>query len=176
MKFSDIPKFTKDAAYKVNISWGYLEDWLKQQASDCPLDLSPEYQRDHVWTEQQQIRYVEYILRGGKTGREIHFNCPNWMNFGKKPNKWYTTIELVDGKQRLHAVLRFLRDEISVFGHKYSEFEGPLRLSGPDFIIHVNNLQTPKEVLQWYVDMNAGGTVHTEAEINKVRKMIEETK
>ena len=36
----------------------------------------------------------------------------------------------------------------------------------------VNDLKTRKEVLQWYVDLNAGGTVHTEAEIDKVRKLL----
>jgi hypothetical protein len=29
-------------------------------------------------------------------------------------------------------------------------------------------------VLKWYLEFNSGGTVHTEAELNKVRKMIEE--
>jgi hypothetical protein len=39
-------------------------------------------------------------------------------------------------------------------------------------IIHVNNLKTEKEVLQWYIDMNAGGTPHTTEEIDRVKKLI----
>lgn len=31
--------------------------------------------------------------------------------------------------------------------------------------VNVNDLKTEKEVLQWYVDMNAGGTPHTKEEI-----------
>ena len=39
--------------------------------------------------------------------------------------------------------------------------------------INVNDLKTEKEVLQWYVDMNAGGTPHSNEEINRVRSMID---
>lgn len=41
-------------------------------------------------------------------------------------------------------------------------------------ILNVNNLKSEKEVLQWYIDMNAGGTPHTNEEIERVEKMIEE--
>lgn len=35
-----------------------------------------------------------------------------------------------------------------------------------------NDLKTEKEVLQWYIDMNAGGTQHTSDEIQRVKDMI----
>lgn len=38
----------------------------------------------------------------------------------------------------------------------------------------MNYLDDAKEVLQWYVDMNAGGTPHTSEEIERVKKMIQE--
>ena len=41
-------------------------------------------------------------------------------------------------------------------------------------ILNVNDLKTEKEVLQWYVDMNAGGTPHTNEEIERVKRMIKE--
>ncbi len=40
--------------------------------------------------------------------------------------------------------------------------------------LNVNDLKTEKEVLQWYVDMNAGGTPHTDKEIERVKRMIEQ--
>ena len=64
MKFSEIPQLTRTAAYKVNSSWKYLEDWLEDLRRRGELDLNPDFQRGHVWTEQQQIRYVEFVLRG----------------------------------------------------------------------------------------------------------------
>lgn len=41
-------------------------------------------------------------------------------------------------------------------------------------ILNVNNLKSEKEVLQWYIDMNAGGTPHTNEEIERVKQMIKE--
>ncbi len=38
----------------------------------------------------------------------------------------------------------------------------------------MNDLRTEKEVLQWYVDMNSGGTPHTSEEIERVKRMIEQ--
>ena len=38
--------------------------------------------------------------------------------------------------------------------------------------VNINNLKSEKEVLQWYIDMNAGGTPHSSEEIDRVRKMI----
>lgn len=37
----------------------------------------------------------------------------------------------------------------------------------------MNDLDTQAEVLQWYLDINSGGVVHTEAELDKVRWLLE---
>ena len=39
-----------------------------------------------------------------------------------------------------------------------------------------NNLKTRKEVLQWYIEMNNGGTPHTKEEINRVKILLETEK
>lgn len=146
MKFSKIPQFTKMPNYNVHVHWDYLEDWIiKHNQNDQELNLDPEYQRGHVWTEEQQIHYVEYVLQGGKTGLDIHFNCPGWMSNDAKLSQ---VIELVDGKQCLHAVLRFLRNDLKAFGAYFNEYEDRLRLMNIHFNIHVNNLKTQKEVMQ----------------------------
>ena len=78
----------------------------------------------------------------------------------------------VDGLQRLTAMLAFLHNEIPIFGYYLKDFEDkPKLLMGLKF--NVNNLQTKKEMLQWYVDMNTGGTVHSTEEIERVKKLIE---
>ena len=32
--FKDIPKFTQQPCYRINLSWGYLEDWLEREFKD----------------------------------------------------------------------------------------------------------------------------------------------
>ena len=167
MQFKDIKQLTKSSEYRINQSWSSLESFLAAQAEDIGLNLDPDYQRDHVWTREQEIRFVEWILRGGVSGRDIYFNSAGWMGVSNIASP----LELVDGKQRLKAVLGFLRNEIPAFGTLRKDYEGRLPREA-EFIVHINDLKTKKEVMQWYVDMNAGGTIHTEAEIAKVREMI----
>lgn len=66
-----------------------------------------------------------------------------------------------------------MNNEIKVFGSYYKEFDDKLSFD-VDLIFNINNLKTEKEVLQWYVDMNSGGTPHTNEEIERVEKMIHE--
>ena len=61
-----------------------------------------------------------------------------------------------------------------MFGSYFSEYEDRINITHAAMYLNVNDLKTEREVLQWYVDMNAGGTPHTSDEIEKVRKMIQE--
>ena len=167
--FRDIKQFIPGGNYAVNIGWGYLSTWLEDQIKYCPVDLDPDFQRGHVWDSTKRREYIEYVLRGGQSSKDIWWNCAGWNGDTKDP------LQLVDGKQRITAVLMFMDDKVEVFGgHKRSDYTDSLRLSGPDFIVHVNNLQTRAEVLQWYLELNSGGVVHTEEELAKVRKMLED--
>lgn len=164
MKFSDInqlPRFY----YQINVPWGYIEQTLSGYAK-TGLDLSPDFQRAHVWSEDQQVAYVEYVLRGGEVGRSIVFN-----NDG--PNGNWGFITLVDGKQRIEAVRKFMRNELRVFGHSLSGFEDKMRIFQDDFLFRICNLHTKAELLQLYLNINARGTPHTEDELNKVWAMLE---
>lgn len=170
MKFKDIPKLTRMARYSINQPWTTvlytIENWQKDELGGR-LNLLPDFQRGHVWNEKQQIAYVEYMLKGGLSGKDIYFNHPGWMRTFKGD------FVIVDGLQRLTAVMKFLKNELPVFGYKILEFEDKLGFGDIDFIFHINDLRTRKEVLQWYIDFNSGGTVHTEEEIERVRKLLE---
>jgi len=168
LNFQDIPQYTKMSHYSVNVGWNYLLFKInKDIESDlCPLNLCPDYQRGHVWTEAQQIAYVEFKLRGGPTVDIIHFNCPGWMGDFKGP------YELVDGLQRITAAMKFLKNELIVFEEYIrSDYRGSVP-SEIEFIFAVNNLETRKEILTWYLELNTGGVVHSDKEISKVKYLL----
>jgi hypothetical protein len=168
MRLKDIPRFTRSPAYRTVMPWKRLEGWIKSHVEEDNLDLNPDFQRGYVWTPQQKSLYVEYAIRGGISGKEIYLNCAGWMADFRGP------FILVDGKQRIDAALGFLCNEVTICGGlRYSDFEDKLG-STPEFYLNVNDLPTWKEVLAWYVDLNSGGTIHTNEEINKVRRMMEE--
>lgn len=172
MRFRDIPSFTRSSKYSVDIGWGYLEQQLASYADDARVlqstfEMNPDFQRGHVWNHEKQVRYVEYVLRGGTGSRDIYFNCPVWQGSTPPGSRFV----LVDGKQRLEAVRAFLRGDIAAFGSRFSDFTDRLPLHA-NFKFHVNDLATDAEVLQWYLDLNDGGVVHSQEELDRVRRLL----
>lgn len=163
-RFEDIPQFPR-AGYEINVTWGSLEEYLDRR--DIPFVMEPDYQRGHVWSKQQQTAFVEYGLMGGESAMVITTNCPGWMNDFRGP------YELVDGLQRVTAVLRFLRGEIPAFGCRIGQYEDRLTLMGPSFRWRVLSLPTRTEVLKLYLILNSGGVVHSPKEIARVRSLLE---
>jgi hypothetical protein len=165
-KFADIELFPR-AHYEVDVDWHYLERHIKTAMEDG-LNLDPDFQRAHCWSREQQIAYVEYVIKGGEVGKNLTFNCPNWCMKLVQDSEYV----IVDGKQRLEAARAFLRNDFKAFGHYRNEYTDRMRLH-VGFKWRVCTLTTRKELLQLYLNINAGGTPHTEEELNKVRKMLE---
>ncbi|ADO59652.2 DUF262 domain-containing protein [Paenibacillus polymyxa] len=170
MNFSDIPQFTRFGTWECNFSLVSFVRFIEEAERDEGLEMNPDFQRGHVWTEEQQVRYIEFLLRGGKTARTIYLNHSHWNKRSDTSSESFYVC--VDGLQRATAIRRFVNNEIRVFGLLFKEFEGSPRIVQGVFI-HVNDLPTRKEVLQWYIEFNSGGTVHSEEEINRVKELLE---
>ena len=168
MKFHKIKQFTSNGRYEVHIPVADVKTMIDRYIKEYGLRLNPDFQRGHVWNEQQQVAYVEYLLKGGTGSRIFYFNCPNWMSGKLNRN---STFVCVDGLQRVTAIYKFLSNEIKAFDHYYSEFEDEIDMLNC-VRFNVNNLQTRREVLRWYLEMNIGGTIHTDEEIEKVKKLL----
>ena len=151
-----------------------LVKYIEEEINEMGLQLNPEFQRGHVWTEEQQIAWLEYYLRGGKSSNTIYLNNPFWHSVREPKNGEYKDYVCVDGLQRITAARKFIYNEIKVFGSYYEEFEDRIRMLQQTIFVNVNDLKTEKEVLQWYIDMNSSGTPHTSDEIERVKMMIQE--
>jgi len=165
MKLSQLPKRTSLGNYAVDVDLSDLIYHIERYKERHGLVLNPDFQRGHVWTEQQQIDFCEFIVSGGRTS-EILFNHVGWQR------DWKGEFVCVDGLQRITALLRMINNEIPVYGHKLEEFEDSVVfLRGTGIKMNINNLKTREEVLRWYLELNDGGTPHTQEEIERVRKM-----
>ncbi len=167
-RFRDIPQFTRWGSWECDFSIDRLVFNLDEWVTTLGLELSPDFQRGNVWRSRQQVEFLEFFLRGGKTARVLYFNKPSWHNKVKTP---YDDFVIVDGLQRLGAIRKFVQNEMRVFGSYFREFTDSIRITHT-LKVHVNDLPTRAEVLQWYVDFNSGGTVHSAAEIARVRELI----
>lgn len=168
MRFKDIPMYTQKGSWECVYSPMEFVEFFEHHVKDHGLVMIPDFQRGHIWTEEQQIAWVEFIFRGGNTSRVVYINDA-WEYVSEDKNPCV----VVDGLQRITAMTRFVHNEIKAFGHFYKDFtdrppmETWLR-------INKNNLRTRKEVLSWYLEMNSGGTPHTEEELSRVKKLLEE--
>jgi hypothetical protein len=165
MRFTDIPRIAKPR-YSIQVGLDLLEESVERYLKRG-LVLEPDFQRKHIWTEEQQSAYVEFLLRDGPSGRDINFNHPKWGHGQAKPGEFV----LVDGLQRLTACRRFLAGEIPAYRSRIREFGDELPTS-LTLTFNVADLPTRADVLRWYIAINAGGTVHPKSEIERVERLL----
>jgi len=161
-KFIDIPKITQ-TKYHVDIFWTYLRQWLNSHE----VNLDPDFQREYIWNQKQKEQYIEWILRGGQSGKDIYFNHPGWFK------GFEGEMIIVDGKQRVNAVLDFLDNRVKAYNYYYKEYEDKINYLMASFSVYIADLEKRIDVLKWYIDMNTGGTYHTDKEINHVKNLLE---
>lgn len=169
LKFSDIPQFIdRSQCYHVNYGIvGYLQ-WIRNEQNEYGLEMNPEFQRGHVWTIEQQIKYVEFILSGGQTGRDFYFNKKHLYSNQNAINEYVC----VDGLQRTTALQKFINNEIKVFNQYYNDFDRRLNKIEYTVSIYINELKTDKEIFTWYIQFNDGGTIHSKKEIKRVKDLL----
>jgi len=174
MKLREVPQLTARPAYYVNTDLWYLDDNIEHYQKEFNLDIDPDFQRAHVWTEGKQIAFMEYLFKGGQMSNRLLFNYPHWMS---KMDSTTDVMVLVDGKQRLEAMRKFKANKLPVFGHTIDEWEdGKIACRSVQLEIYIHDLVNRKDILKWYIDLNSGGVVHTDEEIEKVQKLLDKEK
>lgn len=117
-----------------------IRDW----ADNNRLELKPDFQRNEVWTQAAQIMLIDTILKG--------IPIPKiYIKSIVKDEKTYRVV--VDGQQRLTAILKFIRDEISLkkpyegeyLNMKYSELPEHVHDDFIRYKIDINEIFNPSE-------------------------------
>jgi hypothetical protein len=129
------------------------------------LNLNPDYQRDHVWTIEQKQKFIGSFL-------EFDMVPAFWFNFVGQES------EIIDGKQRIQAILDWVSGKIIAdcpcgAAIHYNDLDTlDLRMLNT-IMISCNFVRlNRKEVMEFYIRLNSGGTVHTQEEIQKVKDLI----
>jgi len=163
--------------YETDILFSHIEAALKGYEADWGmLDMSPDFQRGHVWSEHQQHHFIENVLRGvvSTSGLVIQFNCPNWDHdayVGELPRG----LQCIDGLQRITAVRKFTAGDMRPFGLSVSDLEDSsfsIKRSIFRLRFAIHTFRTRAQLLRHYLDINTGGTPHSDSEIERVQKMM----
>lgn len=139
-------------------------------------DLNPPYQRNFVWTLEQQQAYIQALL-----DEKTKLECYAALEINRTKAEYYDIYEVIDGKQRLTTVVHFIENKFPLASGKFfkelnntdrldflSSYLGVYRLSTRDFHRNLTN----QEKLEVFLMINEKGTRLTEDEINNAKKAL----
>lgn len=169
----------RGAKWSTDIQWSDLERRLERLGEDYgSLELVPDFQRGHVWTQQQQVHFIENCLRGvvPTSGFLIQFNCPEFSDNGDQGDL-PDGLQCVDGLQRYTAVTEFVKGRVQPFGLTVQDYVGTQFSAKRMFMkVAIHGYTRRTDLLEHYLSLNAGGTPHSETEIARVRELLAEAK
>lgn len=160
-----VQHLTPDSTYRVDIPIAGIPRFVEQYG----IDMDPDYQRGYVWTREQKRQFVGAVLQNHNSIPIFWFNT---LSVGKA--------EVVDGKQRLSAILGWLNgdyDAVCPCGESFAfadaDVIGERNLDMMTVLkMHFVELTRP-DVLRFYLALNSGGTVHKPKDLNRVRRMLD---
>lgn len=170
-------------------SVGELIRMLKENAaSECPKELNFEpfvetengerrsYQRPYVWTLENEQALIDSIYLDRNCGlicfRRRDFD---WIEKNKHiPGVAYT--DVVDGKQRLHTLERFINDEFTdSYGNYYSDFsvvaQRQFKMANVFSVAWLKEEATDKDALDAFLNINFAGCEMSKEHIDFVRSL-----
>ncbi len=155
--------------------FNYLETWIEEESKYCAngIDFNPDFQRGYVWTEQQQVLFLENVLRRivDESGLTIRFNNPVWSDSGLDGDLPDQTV-CIDGLQRLTAVRKFIKGELTIFGIKHDDLPMHVILRDLRIVVQMYEFKFKNDLLQFYLDINSGGTAHSAEELSRVKNLM----
>ncbi len=164
-----------DSVWAADYNFARIESGLAGFADGFGLDLSPDFQRGHVWSPDQQRRFIEGVFRGTVPASllTITFNAAYWKD--QASCELPREIQILDGLQRLTAVRAYVRGDVRPFGldrdtldaNGFNAANMAYRLR-----FQVMVFRTRRELLQYYLDINSGGVIHSDHEIERVRGLL----
>lgn len=131
------------------------------------VDFEPEYQRDYVWELNDKIALIDSIFNNIDIGKFAFIH----LNYGEK-----YTYEILDGKQRLRAILDYYENRFKYNGKYFNELSWREQNHFENYNISIAEVQNSnrKQIMKYFVVLNKHGKIMDKAQIEKVERMIDE--
>lgn len=132
------------------------------------IDKEPEYQRELVWSEEDQLLLIESIFDRLDIGKFVLVEKPfDPFNPG---------YEILDGKQRLHAILSFIEDRFKFKGFYFSELLPSDRRKFMNLPIPLAIIQDKKvdraKIINYFIRLNTCGKQVDRNFLNRLKNSI----
>lgn len=131
------------------------------------IDVEPEYQREHVWELEDKQKLINSIFTGMDIGKfVISFNS---SVLSSEDGFMY---EIIDGKQRLTAIIEYYEDKFECNGVKFSDLSIMDKKGFMSTTIDIAETEdlSEKKKREYFLAINDMGKPVDKSHIEKVRK------
>jgi len=164
----NIPKLRENEDIKFNYGQRDIQSLIYQYygGKASGIDMEPDYQRELVWNESQKVALIDSIYKNIDIGK---------FTFIKRkydPNDHFH-LEVLDGKQRIKAILDFYECRIKYKGFTFNEMNWRDQYHFRGY--HINWAETDhltdEQKYRYFLKLNTGGVPIPEDHIKKVREL-----
>lgn len=177
VKWIDIRAYSKKPSESLlkntDIRLNYTQTTLSgllSKAYSFGINFEPEYQREFVWNLEDKVALIDSIFNNVDIGKFtfIYYESEKWMETG-------FGYEILDGKQRLRAILDYYEDRFAYKGRLFSDLSHRDQWHFESYGVvnaEAHNL-TRGQILRYFIMLNTGGRIMAKEQIEKVKGMLE---
>jgi hypothetical protein len=160
--------FIRNADISLNFYSTHLRD-IFSKAYYFGLDSNPDYQREYVWDEADKVALIDSIFNNIDIGKF----CFIHKDYGEK-----YLYEVLDGKQRVRAILDFYENRFAYKGKFFNDLCTRDQDWFENFSINVARVEraSKKDVLKYFLMLNRSGKVMSKEQLEKVEEMYQAMK
>lgn len=146
--------FTSNEDIRLNYQNSTVESLLSKHLL-FGVDFEPDYQRGLVWNQKDKESLLDSLFMGADIGRFV-FRVKNDEEISDPDGDFY---EIVDGKQRMTALLDYYAGRYSYRGAYYHELSARDRRRFKDASVSVAEARnlSKKDTLRLFLMLNRGG-------------------
>lgn len=134
---------------------------LKWLSMNEMLNTSPSYQRELVWDLKRKQEYILFRLQGGED--ILTFNMSNNL---------HEPFEVVDGQQRLNAIIEFYEGKFSINYNGQKLYINDILWPNIPIMYRRTNFTNRGKLIQYYIDLNTGGVIHSANDIDVAKSEL----
>lgn len=132
------------------------------------INMTPDYQRDLVWTLEDKVKLIDSIFNYVDIGKFSFIQ----LDFVDRSGPLY---EILDGKQRINALLDFYEGRFKYRGKTYHEMHCRDQAHFDHYSVswaETTEQLTPEQKYRYFLRLNTGGQPQDPAHIEYVRSLL----
>lgn len=140
---------------------------LLSKAYHFGTNMDPSYQRGYVWNEDDKVKLIDSIFHNVDIGKFC------FVHKGYNTDCMY---EVVDGKQRMRAILDFYENRFPYQGKYFNDLCGKDQSWFENYTISMAELRKAdkQSILKYFLLLNRTGKAMDEAQLDNVENMLKE--